>query len=136
MRVDDARGRFAAAPVARLATVYPDGRPHLVPVTFACRGDTVHTAVDAKPKTTTRLRRLANIAVNPAVSLLVDHYAEDWDDLWWVRADGQARVAQAGPALAETVRLLQTKYPQYLQHPPGGPAIVIRVTRWRGWSAT
>ena len=72
-----------AARVARLATVSATGQPHLVPVTFAVDGDMIYTAVDHKPKTTTRLRRLANIAANPQVTLLADHYADDWDQLWW-----------------------------------------------------
>jgi PPOX class probable F420-dependent enzyme len=98
----DPRTRFTESPVARLATVTPGGRPHLVPVVFALvtdpqgaedaedAEDVVYTAVDAKPKTTRRLRRLANIEGNPEVSLLVDHYADDWTRLWWVRVDGVA----------------------------------------------
>ena len=70
--------RFAASRVARLATATPDGAPHLVPIVFAVRGDTIYHGVDAKPKRTTQLRRLANIAANPRVSVLVDHYDDDW----------------------------------------------------------
>ena len=88
----EARRRFAAAGVARLATVSPGGRPHLVPVTFAVDGDVIYSAVDAKPKTTTRLARLRNIAAEPRVAMLADHYGPDWDRLWWVRADGAATV--------------------------------------------
>jgi PPOX class probable F420-dependent enzyme len=87
-----ARRRFAAARVARLATADAAGRPHIVPVTFAVDGDVVYSAVDAKPKRGTALKRLANVAANPAVALLVDHYADDWNELWWVRADGTGRV--------------------------------------------
>ena len=93
-----ARERFAAGRVARLATMSPDSRPHLVPVVFAVVGDTVWTAVDAKPKSTRSLRRLANIEANPRVSLLVDHYEEDWSALWWVRVDGKARLVSVGSA--------------------------------------
>src|SRR5215203_583524 len=82
-----ARRRFAAARVARLATADVAGRPHIVPVTFAVDGDIVYSAVDAKPKRRIALKRLANVAVNPAVALLVDHYADDWNELWWVRAE-------------------------------------------------
>src|SRR4051795_558613 len=93
MEATEARTRFAAAHVARLATAGTDGRPHLVPVVFALDGDTLYTAVDdVKPKATTRLRRLANIAANPAVALLADHYEDDWSALWWARADGTARL--------------------------------------------
>jgi PPOX class probable F420-dependent enzyme len=130
----EARRRFAAAPVARLATAGRDGRPHLVPVTFALDGDVLYTAVDAKPKTTTRLRRLANIAENPAVALLADHYTSDWDELWWVRADGHATILGSDD-VAPPLRLLAGRYPQYRATPPGGPVIRIRVERWTGWAA-
>ena len=91
--------RFASATVARLATVGATGQPHLVPITFALVDErTLITAVDHKPKRTTRLKRLENIAANPQVSVLVDHYADDWQQLWWARADGRARVEKAAPA--------------------------------------
>ncbi|MGH3763531.1 TIGR03668 family PPOX class F420-dependent oxidoreductase [Actinophytocola sp.] len=133
MEVAEARSRFAAARVARLATVAGDGMPHLVPVTFALHGDTVAIAVDHKPKRTTELRRLRNIEADPRVSLLADHYDEDWDRLWWVRADGRARVVRV-PA-GEPVGWLVAKYPRYADDPPAGPVILVEVTRWRGWSA-
>lgn len=132
----EARRRFGAAPVARLATADASGRPHLVPVTFALVGDVVCTAVDAKPKTTTRLRRLANIAANPSVTLLVDHYEDDWTSLWWVRVDGDAQVVGEGPLFDEAIAALVGKYDQYSRRPPDGPVIVVRVTSLRSWSAT
>jgi PPOX class probable F420-dependent enzyme len=144
MDEDEARGRFAAARVARLATADAGGRPHLVPVTFAVGGDLVVTAVDHKPKRTTRLRRLANIVANSSVSLLADHYDEDWQQLWWVRADGDARITGPGapreaPGDAElhdrAVTLLTEKYPQYRERPPDGPVIAVRVTTWTAWRA-
>ncbi|MFE0454146.1 TIGR03668 family PPOX class F420-dependent oxidoreductase [Streptomyces sp. NPDC058914] len=135
----EARERFAAARVARLATVGPEGRPHLVPVVFTLDGDTVMTAVDHKPKGTARLRRLTNIEADPAVSLLADHYEEDWDRLWWVRADGAARVlpgADRSPEAARCVALLTAKYGQYTGRPPTGPVVVVDVVRWSGWRAS
>ncbi|WP_431950217.1 TIGR03668 family PPOX class F420-dependent oxidoreductase [Actinacidiphila sp. bgisy167] len=133
-----ARERFAAARVARLATADATGTPHLVPVAFAVDGDTVALAVDHKPKRTAHLKRLANIEANPAVCLLADHYDEDWDLLWWARADGTARVlppAGASPAAARCVALLTAKYGQYTGRPPAGPVIEISVRRWSGWRA-
>lgn len=138
----EARERFAAARVARLATADAAGTPHLVPVVFAVDGDTVALAVDHKPKRTTRLKRLANIEANPAVCLLADHYDEDWDVLWWARADGTARVLPpaGGPgggsaAAAGLVALLTAKYGQYTGRPPAGPVVEISVRRWSGWRA-
>ncbi len=135
----DPKVSFTRSPVARLATTSPDGTPHLVPVVFAVDGDlddgVVYTAVDAKPKTTPRLRRLANIRSNPQVCLLVDHYADDWTRLWWVRVDGVAAVHQDDDATATGYRLLRAKYPQYQSVPLDGPVIEVTVRRWSSWHA-
>jgi PPOX class probable F420-dependent enzyme len=122
--------RFTTVRVARLATVTPDGAPHLVPIVFALVGNVIHTAVDGKPKRHRRLQRLANIAHEPRVSVLADRYDDDWSLLWWVRADGTATVTDvAEPALI-------ARYPQYEQSPPPGPFLRIDVTTWKSWSAT
>ena len=126
--------RFARARVARLATTGADGRPHLVPATFAVHGEVVVIAVDHKPKTTTNLRRLRNIRENDQVSLLVDHYDEDWRRLWWVRVDGTARVLTDEAERAEPVAWLCAKYEQYRERPPTGPVIRIDVVKVVSWS--
>lgn len=131
----DAAARFADSPVAMLATARPDGVPHIVPVVFAVRHDVIYTAVDAKRKSTHRLRRLANIETNPQVSLLVDHYEEDWSQLWWVRADGQATIHRSGENMADGYGLLRRKYPQYLRIALDGPVVTIAVQRWSSWHA-
>ena len=128
------RERVAAARVARLATVTADGRPHVVPCCFVLDGETLYSAVDAKPKTTMHLRRLANITANPSASLLVDEYDDDdWSALWWVRVDGNARIvadeAERDLALAQ----LAGKYAQYRRTPPPGSVIAIETTAWRAW---
>jgi PPOX class probable F420-dependent enzyme len=133
---DEARRRFAEATVARLATADGAGRPHIVPMVFVVAGDTIYNAVDAKPKRTTALRRLANVAENPRVAVLVDHYEDDWRALWWVRADGSGRVLAAGETEGrEAVELLTRRYAQYRERPPAGPVLAIDVDRWSGWSA-
>lgn len=121
--------------MARLATVGGQGEPHIVPVTFAAADDRIYTAVDHKPKTTARLRRLRNITANPRVALLADHYAEDWARLWWARADGHASVLEDPAELVGPLRLLAERYPQYRADPPGGPVIAVQVERWTGWAA-
>jgi len=141
VNADEARARFASERVACLATVgAEDHRPHLVPMTFALLDEaTVVSAVDHKPKRTTALKRLANIVAHPAVSILVDHYEDDWSRLWWARADGRARVIEppVDPAEhARAVRALQERYPAYRDRPPDGSIVVITVERWSGWSAT
>jgi PPOX class probable F420-dependent enzyme len=130
-----ARERFAAARVARLATADAGGRPHLVPVVFAVRGDVVYTVVDAKPKQTTALRRLRNVAENPAVALLVDHYDDaDWAALWWVRAEGVARVLDP-PLNVEAQRAVELLRERYPQQRAVGPVLAVDVQRWSSWSA-
>jgi PPOX class probable F420-dependent enzyme len=132
---EEARRLFAGARVARLASVDAEGRPHLVPIVFALDGDIVFSAVDAKPKRTTALKRLSNIAANPHVALLADHYDDaDWDALWWVRADGVARVIDDADA-RRGIALLAERYDQYRAAPPRGPVIAITVERWSGWRA-
>jgi PPOX class probable F420-dependent enzyme len=136
---DEARRRFAASRVARLATVDDRHRPHLVPVTFAVTPagagrDLVVIAVDGKPKSSRDLRRSRNIADNPAVALLADHYRDDWTRLWWARADGEARVLPPGTAPAGLLELLAGRYAQYDAASLDGPVIVVEVRRWSGWS--
>jgi PPOX class probable F420-dependent enzyme len=131
----EARERFAAARVARLATADAEGRPHLVPVVFAVDGDTVYTVVDAKPKRTTALRRLRNVAENPFVALLADHYDDsDWDALWWVRAEGRGRVLDPASDVeaGRAVEMLRVKHPQQRAV---GVVLAVDVSRWSGWSA-
>ncbi|HEY3877556.1 MAG TPA: TIGR03668 family PPOX class F420-dependent oxidoreductase [Trebonia sp.] len=133
---DDARARLATEPVARLATAGGDGQPHLVPMTFAVDGDLIYTAVDHKPKKSMNLRRLRNIRENPRVALLADHYSADWDELWWVRVDGWASVVEDERGLQDPLDVLAEKYPQYREHRPAGPVIVIQADRWKGWSGS
>ena len=136
MTADGLAERAAAWPVARLGTVGPDGRPHLVPCCFALEGDVAYSVVDHKPKRTTALRRLDNIAANPAVCLLVDHYEDDWSALWWARFDGTARILTDGPEHASALALLRAKYPQYRATPPSGAVVAIDITDRRSWSAS
>ena len=133
-----ARERFAHAPRAQLATADASGRPHIVPITFALVDEVIYSAVDdAKPKRTMALRRLANIAENTAVSVLVDHYDEDWSALWWVRADGRARILDtAQPEAQAALRALAERYAAYRERTPPGPVIAIDVERWGSWSSS
>jgi PPOX class probable F420-dependent enzyme len=143
-----ARQRFSAARAATLATVSGAGEPHLVPVTFALLGlsdqpptagadralESIVFAVDHKPKSTIQLRRLDNIAANPRVALLADVYDDDWNRLWWVRADAVAAVAE-GVHRGAAIAALRVKYQQYRSTPPGGVVVSCRVMRWSGWQA-
>jgi PPOX class probable F420-dependent enzyme len=131
----EVRRRLSEAPVARIATVGPDGKPHVVPITFVMDRDVIYFAVDHKPKRTTNLRRLRNIAANPSVAVLVDHYEDDWRHLWWVRADGTANLLDAGAESERAIDLLVNRYAQYRERRPDGPAVAITIERLTGWSA-
>jgi PPOX class probable F420-dependent enzyme len=137
MRLDpaEARARFTEAAVLRLATVGGDGRPHLVPCTFVVDGSgRVAIGIDNKPKSSSYLRRLANLSQNPAVSLLVDHYTDDWTQLWWVRADGTATTERSGQEHGEHWSQLRGKYPQYDSQILDGAVIVVTIESWTGWA--
>jgi PPOX class probable F420-dependent enzyme len=133
MDITTMRARVAQSPVARLATVRSDGRPHVVPCCFVLSDEVLYSAVDAKPKSTRALRRLDNIRADPSVAVLVDHYADDWETLWWVRLDGRARVVDSGPEFDHALGLLAAKYEQYRRDPPLGPAIAVDITGWQAW---
>ena len=130
------RRRVRASRVGRLATADPDGRIHLVPIVFALSGDTLYTAVDAKPKRSRVLRRMENARARPDVAVLVDRYDEDWSLLWWVRLQGRARVLDDGDEAARALALLAEKYEQYRELPPGSPVLALDVTEWHGWTAS
>jgi len=129
------RRKLEEARVARLATVDPAGRPHIVPIVFALLEDLLVTAVDEKPKRTHKLQRLENVRANPLVAVLVDHYEEDWSRLWWVRVRGDATVHEEGQERDRALEALAAKYSVYRERPPLGPAIAIIAEDWLGWSA-
>jgi PPOX class probable F420-dependent enzyme len=136
MDAEEMRRRFNGAMVARLATVGHDGRPHIVPITFALDDQTIYFAIDFKPKKTADLQRLRNIEANPSVSVLVDHYDDDWTKLWWVRADGTARIVIDGAVFEKGNALLTRRYAQYRSARPAGPVVSIAIDRMTGWSAS
>ena len=130
------RRRLADSSVAVLASMTPDGKPHAVPICFALDGNVLYFAVDHKPKRTKDLARLRNIAANPVVAVLAEHYEHDWNRLWWVRADGIARVVEDRERIARAIELLMDRYAQYRGNPPDGPVVEIAIGRITGWSAT
>jgi PPOX class probable F420-dependent enzyme len=133
MDPDEAWARLQTARVARFATVRADGSPSIVPVCFAIAGQTIYHAVDHKPKATRALARLQHLAAEPRAALLADHYDDaDWTRLWWVRADGHARVLDDAP---DAIDLLVARYAQYREHRPEGPVVALEVERLKGWSA-
>lgn len=130
------RSRVAAAPVARLATLRPDGAPRLVPISFVLVDELLCSAVDqVKSKDHPRLARLSDIAHDSRVSVLIDHYTPDWSQLWWIRIDGTAVVHDAGELWERALAALTVKYPQYADQPPNGPVIAVTPSRWSGWVA-
>jgi PPOX class probable F420-dependent enzyme len=139
MRLDaeEARRRFATGRVAYLATLRPDGSAAQVPIVFEVVADRVFSVIDPKPKRSQELERLRNIARDPRVALLVEHYEDDWDRLWWARAEGTARAVASGPERDNAIASLRAKYPQYeTLRDDFGDAVIVDVARWSGWSAS
>ena len=133
MDIGEMRRRVGEARSGVLSTVTAEGRPHAVPCCFVLEGEVLYSAVDAKPKSTLALRRLDNLAANPAACLLVDRYDDDWSQLWWIRVDGTGRVLADGDERNRALDLLAAKYPQYRAIRPPGPAIALYITAWRAW---
>ncbi len=130
------RARVSAARIARLATLIAgSGAPHQVPVCFALEGDTAYSVVDATPRTTLGLRRLDNIAADSRASLLVDHYADDWDGLWWVRLDVNARIVADAVERGRALTVLRRKYPQYRDQVLSGAVLAFDILNWAAWAA-
>jgi PPOX class probable F420-dependent enzyme len=118
--------------VARLATIRPDGSPRVVPICFALDGEMLYSAVDEKPKRTRRLARIADIERDSRVEVFIDHYDDDWTQLWWVRLRGRASVVERDERALE---LLCAKYPQYREQPPAGPFVVVEIDEQTEWTA-
>lgn len=131
----EALERLGSARVARFASITPDGRPHVVVVTFALIGLNVVHMIDEKPKRTRNLQRLQNVELLPIASLLADHYDEDWTQLWWVRVHGEVTIEKDGDLWWEARARLKAKYRQYRNSPPSGPAIYLSIDRLTHWES-
>lgn len=127
------RRRVVEARVGRLATVRPDGRPHVVPFVFVLDGENLYSSIDAKPKRAPELQRIRNIEANPSVEVVVDEYREPWPGIWWVRLQGRGEVLEDGRERDRALRMLAEKYPDYRDMPPQDAVVVVRIERWRGW---
>ena len=122
--------------VAHLATADADSVPHVVPICFVRDGDNLYSVIDRKPKiaAATELKRVRNIIANPRVSVLMDHYEEDWSRLWYVLIRGIASILHKGPEHARAIALLRQKYAQYDQMAIGDrPVIRVQTTRVVAW---
>jgi PPOX class probable F420-dependent enzyme len=135
----EATRRLTASKVGSIATVRPDGSPHVVPLVFAVSesgdGLMIYWCVDDKPKRNRELQRLVNIRAHPAVEIEVNRYDDDWTELWWVRASGIAREVTSVDEREHALFALATKYAPYAAHPPSGPVVAIQVERVAGWAA-
>jgi PPOX class probable F420-dependent enzyme len=133
---EEALRRLDAAPVGRLATADAAGVPHVVPFVFVRDGKTLYWVVDRKPKRSQTLKRLENIRANPNVEVVVDNYSDDWNQLWWVRVSGTARILEEEPEKDRALSLLREKYTQYSEASPDGPVVAIDVNRVSSWEAS
>jgi len=122
--------------VAHLATADANGIPHIVPICFVYDGTCLYSVIDRKPKRGNglNLKRVQNILANPRVSLLLDHYEENWDRLWYVLINGDAEILQGGQEHNEAIGLLRQKYPQYRKMAiEDRPVIRVRPIRIVSW---
>ena len=126
-------------PVARLALIDDDGCPEAMPIVFARVGEHLYSPIDGKPKRSARLSRLAWIAARPQAGLTLDHYADAWNTLWWLRITATAGIVHENHAdFAYAAAALRAKYPQYATTPlfNGTPTMIELVpTGWRWWAA-
>ncbi|HEX2930942.1 MAG TPA: TIGR03668 family PPOX class F420-dependent oxidoreductase [Candidatus Binatia bacterium] len=125
-----------SARIAHLATADRNGQPHVIPICFVFDGKYFYSPIDEKPKrvAAAKLKRLKNIAENPNVALIIDHYEEDWRKLAYVLISGKAHVLLRGANHRKAVRLLRRKYPQYRSMAiDQRPLIVIRPKRATSW---
>lgn len=132
-------GFIAEGRVGRLGTADSSGQPLVLPICYAFDGESLFSAIDAKPKTQSgeRLKRIRNIRDNAKVSVVIDHYDEDWTQLRYVIIQGQAQILTDGPDFSRGADLLLDKYPQYrAMGLDRGTGLMIkvkpaRVTQWQ-----
>jgi PPOX class probable F420-dependent enzyme len=134
---ENQRQYIGTARVGRLATADDEGRPHVIPICYSLIGDELYTPLDEKPQDVeaTDLRRVQNIRQNPHVSVVIDHYTEQWDDLGWVQLRGTAAIVEADdPTHARAVTALRDKYHQYTSHElEQRPLICVVLNSTRSW---
>jgi PPOX class probable F420-dependent enzyme len=136
---DRVREFLSLARVARLATADRAGAPHNIPICFWFDGGAhFYFVIDEKPKRLTAggLKRMRNIAENPQVALLIDHYEEEWSCLAYVLVHGAARMVDDLNEYMLALRNLRDKYPQYRTmalSPERNPMVVIQATRIHRW---
>jgi PPOX class probable F420-dependent enzyme len=129
-----------AARVARMATADHSLAPHAIPICFWFDGAQFYFAIDEKPKRAvgTALKRMRNIADNPRVALIIDHYEEDWSQLAYVLVHGVARLVEDSEEYMLALRHLRDKYRQYRAmelYPDRNPVVRIEPERVHVWGA-
>lgn len=129
------RAFVTARRVGHLATADRHGAPHVVPVCFALSGEALYITIDEKPKRADRpLKRLRNIAENPAATIVFDRYDEDWRRLGWVMLRGRAEILTGGAEHAQAQALLRARYPQLARmHIENLPVIALRIGKATAW---
>jgi PPOX class probable F420-dependent enzyme len=129
-----------AARVARMATADQGGAPHAIPICYWFDGTNFYFAIDEKPKRVSGagLKRMRNIASNPRVALIIDHYEEDWSELAYVLVHGVARVVEDSEEYMLALRHLRDKFRQYRAmalSPDRNPIVRIEPERVHVWGA-
>lgn len=134
---DEMRDRIEGARVVRLATVDERGLAHVVPVLFVVDGDILYTPTDKPTAAKRRPKRLRNLEHDQRVTILADHYDEDWLQAWWVRMRGTGREVGESPERTHALDLVDRKYPQFdgpRYRTDGGPVLAVDIKDWLGWA--
>ena len=138
-KLSPAQDRFLrSARIGHLATADAKGQPHVIPVCYVFDGEVIYSVLDSKPKSTPlrQLRRVRNILANPRVSLVVDHYEEDWSRLQYLLVLGDAGLLETGEEWARAIAMLREKYPQYqAMDLDQSPVIKITPAKFVPWSS-
>jgi PPOX class probable F420-dependent enzyme len=135
MLSDRERQFLSGRKVGHLATADRRGAPHVVPVCFAIADAALYITIDEKPKRAgAPLKRLRNIAENPAVAVVVDRYDDDWARLGWVMLRGHAEILREGREHRDAQALLRSRYPQLgAMEIAKYPVIAVRIGRTTSW---
>jgi PPOX class probable F420-dependent enzyme len=120
--------------VGRLGLLDDEGRPRVLPVTFAVADGEIWSAIDQKPKSSSKPARVRYLRRDPRAALMVDRYSDDWDELAWVQVLGRVRIVEMaeGPA---GLAALTAKYEQYREESPPGPLLALEPERCLSWRA-
>ena len=121
---DSVRALFQRANFAHVATVFPSGAPHSVPVWVALEGDRI--AFFTQPGS----RKARNLAADPRVAISITDHDDPYQTAQLRGAVVEVRGAEAAHALADALALRYTGEP-FPFRPPTSRLFVVEVHKVR-----